>query len=155
MGRKLIDELDFDGAEPDRELHNQINELHLTKAPDGQGGWIRARLGSVTFEALVLLIEALIKSRGDTDKTLPERRADALGEILERVLDYDDELPESSGNAPHLTVIIGHEKLNRGLRGASLTATGCRIRDGLPEFMPPEMDRSRNKNPAENPNRCC
>jgi 5-methylcytosine-specific restriction protein A len=127
MARKLSDGLDHDGAEPDHELDNQTNELHLAKAADGRGGWIKGRLDSVTFDELVQLIEAFIKSRTESGKTLPERQADALGEVLERVLDYDDELPETAGSAPHLTVIIEHEKLQRGLRGASLTATGCRI----------------------------
>lgn len=46
MGRQLIDGLDRDGAEPDRELDNHSNELHLTKPPTGsatgsQAGWTR------------------------------------------------------------------------------------------------------------------
>jgi 5-methylcytosine-specific restriction protein A len=100
MARRLIDGLDADGAEPDHELDNQTNELHLTRSSDGIGGYLKGRLDSVTFDALVQLIEAFIKSQAGTDKTRPERQGDALGELLERVLHYDDELPETGGNPP-------------------------------------------------------
>jgi 5-methylcytosine-specific restriction protein A len=126
MGRRLLDGLDQDGAEPDHELDNQTNELHVIRSPDGLGGWIKGRLDSVTFDALVQVIEALIKPCGDEGKARPERQADALGEMCERLLDVG-ELPDAGGQAPHLTVVIEHEKLRKGLRGGSLTATGCRI----------------------------
>jgi hypothetical protein len=42
-------------------------------------------------------------------------------------LDYDDEQPDTTGSAPHLMVIIEHDKLRRDLHGTSLTATGYRI----------------------------
>jgi hypothetical protein len=125
MGRRLLDGLDQDGAEPDHELDNQTNELHVIRSPDGLGGWIKGRLDSVTFDALVQVIEALIKPCGDEGKARPERQADALGEMCERLLDVG-ELPDAGGQAPHLTVVIEHEKLRKGLRGGSLTATGCR-----------------------------
>jgi hypothetical protein len=49
MGRRLIGGLDVDGAEPDHELDHQTNELHLTRASDGLGGWITGRLDSATL----------------------------------------------------------------------------------------------------------
>ncbi|HZZ45396.1 MAG TPA: DUF222 domain-containing protein [Pseudonocardia sp.] len=131
MGRRLLDGLDQDGAEPDHSLDNQTNLLHLTRNPDGIGGRIKGQLDSPTFDALVQVIGGSIKPHDDEGKTLPERQADAFGEMCERALD-DGLLPECAGVAPHLTVTLPYETLKKGLRGGSLTATGCRI--GLREI---------------------
>ncbi|HZZ47831.1 MAG TPA: DUF222 domain-containing protein, partial [Pseudonocardia sp.] len=126
MGRRLLDGLDQDGAEPDHELDNQTNELHLTANHSGIGGRIRGELDSVTFDALVQVIQGRITPRDDEGKTLAERQADAFGEMCEHALDSGS-LPECAGVAPHLTVTVSYDSLNKGLRGGSLTATGCRI----------------------------
>jgi 5-methylcytosine-specific restriction protein A len=126
LGVRLIDGLDADGAEPDRDLDNQTNVLHLTRNCDGIGGRIKGQLDSPTFDALVQVISGTIKPHGHEAKTLPERQADAFGEMCEHALD-DGTLPECAGVSPHLTVTLSYETLKKGLRGGSLTATGCRI----------------------------
>ncbi|HZZ50131.1 MAG TPA: DUF222 domain-containing protein, partial [Pseudonocardia sp.] len=81
MGRRLLDGLDQDGAEPDHSLDNQTNSLHLTRNSDGIGGRIKGQLDSPTFDALVQVISGTIKPHDDEAKTLPERQADAFGEM--------------------------------------------------------------------------
>jgi hypothetical protein len=87
MGRQLIDDLDQDGPEPDYELDNQTNELHMTRSADGRGGRIKGHFDSATFDALTQVIEGLMKPHTDEGKSRPERQADAVGEMCERILD--------------------------------------------------------------------
>jgi 5-methylcytosine-specific restriction protein A len=126
LGHRLIDGLDQDGAEPDRELDDQTNELHLTRAADGIGGRIKGQLDSAAFDAFAQAIEGLLKPHLDEGKTRPQRQADALGEMCERLLD-EGSLPDCAGQARHLTVTLDYVKLRGALRGGSLTAPGCRI----------------------------
>jgi 5-methylcytosine-specific restriction protein A len=126
LGRELLEALDQDGAEPDRDLDAQVNELFLSPDGDSVGGRVKGRLDSVTFDALRQAINGVIKPKADEGKSFGQRQADALGEICEHVLD-EGHLPDTCGEKPHLTVTVSHEQLRRQLRGGSLTATGLRI----------------------------
>jgi 5-methylcytosine-specific restriction protein A len=68
----------------------------------------------------------LVKPEADEGKSMAQRQADALGELCEHVLE-EGVLSECGGEKPHLTVIVQHSELKRGLRGASLTSKGVRI----------------------------
>ena len=126
LGRELLEALDQDGAEPDRELDAQVNELFLSPDGEGLGGRVKGRLDSVTFDAMRQAIDGVIKPEADEGKSFGARQADALGEICEHVLD-EGHLPDVCGEKPHLTVTVSHEQLRRQLRGGSLSATGLRI----------------------------
>jgi hypothetical protein len=125
-GEALLNQLDTDGAEPDTDNDAQVNELRMSTSRDGAGSWVKGRLDSTTFDALTQSIKGLLKPEADEHKTLAQRQADALGEMCEHIPD-DAVLPESGGEQPHLTVILNYDDLKRGLRGGSLTSTGCRI----------------------------
>jgi 5-methylcytosine-specific restriction protein A len=116
LGRELLEALDQDGAEPDRELDAQVNELFLSPDGEGVGGRVKGRLDSVTFDALRQAINGVIKPKADEGKSFGARQADALGEICEHVLD-EGQLPDICGEKPHLTVTVSHEQLRRQVRG--------------------------------------
>ncbi|MGH3631917.1 MAG: DUF222 domain-containing protein, partial [Sciscionella sp.] len=128
MAERLIDRLDQDGAK-DREADAQLNELNLSRNRDGIGGRIKGRLDSSTFDALAQAIAGLLPPKDDEDKTLGQRQADALGELCEHALD-NGALPEAGGEAPHVTVTLSYRELLQQLRGATLSASGCRIGPG-------------------------
>jgi hypothetical protein len=79
LGEDLINTLDQDGPEPDTDLDNQINELHLSKSHDRLGGRITGRLDSPTFDAISQVLDGLGKPYADEHQTLTERQTDALG----------------------------------------------------------------------------
>jgi 5-methylcytosine-specific restriction protein A len=123
FARDLITLLDQDGPEPDERTPPQVNELNLTRNPGGGGGRIKGRLDAPTFDAIATALDALSKPSPDDLRTLPERQADALGEVCRRALDLG-EVGTTGGERPHLNVIIPLEELERRARGALLDFGG-------------------------------
>jgi 5-methylcytosine-specific restriction protein A len=117
--RQLIEALDQDGEQP-REEPEQVNELHLTRNPCGTGGRVRGELDGPTFEALDTAIGALSKPLPDVPRTLPQRQADALGEICEHTLRHHGSLPDTGGERPQIRVTIDWERLRAAVAGAHL-----------------------------------
>lgn len=120
LARQLIDGLDQDGPAPDE--HAQVNELHLTKLPDG-GGRITGQLDAPTFEVLARAIRASLLPEADEGKSLGERQADALAAVCEHALD-DAYLPTEAGQRPHITAVLHYHRLTERARGTTLEFGG-------------------------------
>jgi Domain of unknown function (DUF222)/HNH endonuclease len=112
----LITLLDQDGPGESDDDPPQPNELHLSI----RTGKLKGHLDGLTRELLATALDALCMPRGpEDDRTAPHRRADALGEICQRVLDTA-QLPQTGGERPHLNVIIPLAELEHRARAASL-----------------------------------
>lgn len=123
FARDLVTLLDQDGPEPDEQTPPQVNELSLTRTPSGGGGRIKGRLDAPTFDAVATALGALCKPSPEDLRTLPERQADALGDVCRRALDVGD-VSTTGGERPHLNVTIPLEELERRARGALLDFGG-------------------------------
>ena len=82
---------------------------------NGGGGRIKGSLDAHTFEVLARALEALRKPPGDSERSLAERDADALGELCTNSLD-EGQPREQGGERPHVLLVISLEQLrkNRG-----------------------------------------
>jgi Domain of unknown function (DUF222)/HNH endonuclease len=120
-GKALVELLDQDGAEPDDRPPAQINELFLSRLPDG-GGKIKGRFDDAAmFDAIAAVIDAHATplTRGD-DRSTGERQAEALADVCGYVLDHGptDLVPECGGQRPHINVLIRLDDLqNRASAG--------------------------------------
>ena len=129
FARDLVNALDQDGPVPDENESAQVNELHLTRT--SSGGRIKGDLDAPTFAALATAVDALTVPTPEDRRGLPERQADALGELARRALD-SGRLPISGGERPHIAVTIPLVELEvRGRRamldyGAELNAADLR-----------------------------
>ena len=116
-GKALIELLDQDGKEPDDRPRPPVNELFLSRLPDG-GGKIKGRFeDAATFDAIAAVIDAHAKPlTADDDRSTAERQAEALADVCGYVLDHGD-VPEAGGHRPHVNVLIRLEDLeNRAQR---------------------------------------
>jgi hypothetical protein len=112
----LITVLDQDGPGERENDPPQPNELHLSI----RTGKLKGQLDGLTREVLATALHALCLPRGpEDDRTAAQRRADALGEICQRVLD-SAQLPRRGGERPHLNVIIPLEEWEQRARSAGL-----------------------------------
>jgi 5-methylcytosine-specific restriction protein A len=128
LARDLLTLLDQDGPEPDHGDPPQPDELHLTRNPAGGGGRIKGRLDAPTLDAVATALDALFKPTAskpcaEDPRTLPERQADALGEVCRHALDHG-EVGTTGGERPHLNVTISLDELERRARGALLDFGG-------------------------------
>jgi Domain of unknown function (DUF222)/HNH endonuclease len=123
-GKALIETLDQDGAEPDDRPPAQVNELFLTRLPDG-GGKIKGRFDDAAmFDAIATVIDAHAKPlTADDDRSAGERQAEALAEVCGHVLDHGD-VPECGGRRPQLNVLVRLEDLQSRARAACLDFGG-------------------------------
>ena len=113
-GTALVELLDQDGAEPDDRPPPQVNELFLSRLPDG-GGKIKGRFDDAAmFEAIAAVIDAHAKPlTRDDDRRTGERQAEALADVCGYVLDHGD-VPECGGHRPHVNVLIRLEDFRTG-----------------------------------------
>ncbi|MDT3440945.1 DUF222 domain-containing protein [Pseudofrankia sp. BMG5.37] len=124
---RLQDQLHPPGSDPhDDGDQARRRELHLTDQPDGTTR-IHGTLDADGAAALRAALEPLAKPRPlgenpEDHRTIPQRRADALIEITERVLGTGT-LPISRGTRPHLTVTTTIDAL-LGRHGATPATTG-------------------------------
>ncbi|WP_307875330.1 HNH endonuclease signature motif containing protein [Frankia nepalensis] len=124
---RVRDQLHPPGADP-RDDGDQARrrELHLTDQPDGTTR-IHGTLDAEGAAALRAALDPLSKPRplGETPedhRTVPQRRADALVEITQRVLGAGA-LPLSHGTRPHIAVTTTIDAL-LGMPGAVPATTG-------------------------------
>jgi hypothetical protein len=116
FAHELISLLDQDGPGEPEDDPPQPNELHLSI----RTGKVKGQLDGLTRELLATALDALCMPRGPEDeRSAAHRRADALGEICQRVLDTG-QLPQGGGERPHLSVIIPLQELEQRARAASL-----------------------------------
>jgi 5-methylcytosine-specific restriction protein A len=126
-GKALINLLDQDGAEPDDRPPLSVNELRLTRLPDG-GGKIKGRFDDAAmFDAIAAMIDAHAKPlTSDDDRSMVERQAEALADVCGYVLDHapSSVLPDAGGHRPHLNVLIRLDDLENRARAACLDFGG-------------------------------
>jgi 5-methylcytosine-specific restriction protein A len=120
-GKALIELLDQDGAKPDERPPPQVNELRLTRLPDG-GGKLKGRFeDAAMFDAIAAVIDAKATPlTADDDRSMVERQAEALADVCGYVLDHAPAsvLPDAGGHRPHINVLIRLEDLeNRATAG--------------------------------------
>jgi Domain of unknown function (DUF222) len=96
-GMALVGLLDQDGEEPDDRPRPLVNELLLTRLPDG-GGKLTGRFDDAAmFDAIATIVDAHAKPlTSDDDRSTAERQAEALADACGFVLDHGD-VPESVG----------------------------------------------------------
>lgn len=124
-GTALVELLDQDGPEPDDRDPEPVNELHLNRRSDGDGGILKGTFeDAALFDAIAAAIDAQAKPRtADDNRSAPQRQAEALAEVCGYVLDHGD-LPETGGKRPHLNVLIRLEDLEARCRSAMLDFGG-------------------------------
>ena len=123
-GKALVELLDQDGEAPDDRPPLRVNELRLTRLPDG-GGKLKGRFDDAAmFDAIAAVIDAHAKPlTADDDRSMAERQAEALADVCGYVLDRGD-VPECGGHRPHVNVLIRLEDLESRARAACLDFGG-------------------------------
>ena len=123
-GTALVELLDQDGEAPDDRPPVQVNELLLSRLPNG-GGKLKGRFDDAgMFDAIATVIDAHAKPlTGDDDRSMAERQAEALADACGYVLDHGD-VPECGGRRPHVNVLIRLEDLENRARAACLDFGG-------------------------------
>ena len=99
-GKALVELLDQDGEAPDDRPPALVNELLLTRLPDG-GGKIKGRFeDAAMFDAIAAVIDAHAKPfTGHDDRSTAERQAEALADVCGYVLDHGG-VPEARRPPP-------------------------------------------------------
>ncbi|MBW0120378.1 HNH endonuclease signature motif containing protein [Pseudonocardia oceani] len=124
LGTALVALLDQDGAEPDDRVPAPVNELRLTR--HAAGGSIKGRFQDpALYDAIAAVIDAKAAPlTTDDDRPAPQRQAEALADICGHVLDHGDDLPDTGGRRPVLTVLVRLEDLEHRARSAMLEFGG-------------------------------
>ena len=88
-GTALVELLDQDGEQPDDRAPARVNELLLTRLPDG-GGKVKGRFDDAAmFEAIAAVIDAHARPlTAEDDRSTAERQAEALADVCGYVLDH-------------------------------------------------------------------
>lgn len=98
-----------------RRLHASVSFLGMVRV-DGD---LDPETGETLLTALRAVLDAESRSRGkDDNRTPPQRRADALGEICRQWLDLA-ERPSVAGERPHVTVTVESAALQGASAGTS------------------------------------
>ena len=106
-------QVDYQAALADVEYHERLRSLYLTTQADGTGD-VRGTLPPELFHLVSTVIDAKVNPSfldDSDDRTLPQRRADALGDICAFYLDHNNSLVTSSGEKPHIRVTVDYETL--------------------------------------------
>jgi hypothetical protein len=109
--------VDPDGAGRDAVKAYEKRELSMAQTLDGMVA-VQGMLDPVSGATVLAAVDALTPPPRDEDpRTHGQRRADALTEICRRALE-GGQLPEVSGEKPHLLVTLSYESLIGRLRAA-------------------------------------
>ena len=104
-------------SQPDDRPPARVNELFLTRLPDG-GGKLKGRFDDAAmFDAIAAVIDAHARPlTRDDDRSAGERQAEALADVCGYVLDHapSSVLPDAGGHRPHVNVLIRLEDLETG-----------------------------------------
>jgi len=124
--RYLADAIDGDGGAANDEAECAQRDLYLAETLDGRYD-LRGNLDHVLGRALETALNAEMErdlQKNDSRRT-PQRRADALGNLMRGALDRG-EVGESHGVRPHLSAIIDLDE-----RAGATPELVARIRDDL------------------------
>jgi hypothetical protein len=114
------------GFEREHEHRFERRRLHLSPLMDGMvriDGDLDPETGQTVITALRAVQDTDVRA-GRDDRTAPQRRADALGELCRRWLDRADR-PTVGGERPHVTVVVDVETLEgRAGRRSDLEEAG-------------------------------
>jgi len=123
-GTAMVELLDQDGAEPDDRPPARVNELFLSRLPDG-GGKLKGRFEDAgMFDAIAAVLDAHAKPlTGDDGRSSGQRQAEALADVCGYVLDHGD-VPECGGQRPHVNVLIRLDDLENRARAGCLDFGG-------------------------------
>jgi Domain of unknown function (DUF222)/HNH endonuclease len=109
--RQVVErEHELDGADAVRDRRR----LHASATLAGSvrvDGDLDPETGETLLTALRAVLDAEARSGAADDRTPPQRRADALGEICRRFLDHGDR-PAVAGERPHVTVTVAADALH-------------------------------------------
>jgi len=126
-GTALVELLDQDGEQPDERPPARVNELFLTRLPDG-GGKVKGRFDDAAmFDAIAAVIDAHARPlTAEDDRSTAERQAEALADVCGYVLDHapSSVLPDAGGHRPHVNVLIRLEDLQDRARAGCLDFGG-------------------------------
>ena len=104
-----------------------MNELFLTRLPDG-GGKVKGRFDDAAmFDAIAAVIDAhATPLTAEDDRSAGERQAEALADVCGYVLDHapSSVLPDAGGHRPHVNVLIRLEDLQNRARAGCLDFGG-------------------------------
>jgi hypothetical protein len=108
--RQVVErEHELDGADVVRDRRR----LHASATLAGSvrvDGDLDPETGETLLTALRAVLDAEARSGAADDRTPPQRRADALGEICRRFLDHGDR-PAVAGERPHVTMTVAADAL--------------------------------------------
>ena len=126
-GTALVELLDQDGEQPDDRPPARVNELFLTRLPDG-GGKVKGRFDDAAmFDAIAAVIDAhATPLTAEDDRSAGERQAEALADVCGYVLDHapSSVLPDAGGHRPHVNVLIRLDDLENRARAGCLDFGG-------------------------------
>ena len=126
-GTALVELLDQDGEQPDDRPPARVNELFLSRLPDG-GGRVQGRFDDAAmFDAIAAVIDAhATPLTAEDDRSTGERQAQALADVCGYVLDHapSSVLPDAGGHRPHVNVLIRLEDLENRARAGCLDFGG-------------------------------
>jgi 5-methylcytosine-specific restriction protein A len=126
-GTALVELLDQDGEQPDDRPPARVNELFLTRLPDG-GGKLKGRFDDAgMFDAIAAVVDAhAAPLTAEDDRSMAERQAQALADVCGYVLDHapSSVLPDAGGHRPHVNVLIRLEDLENRARAGCLDFGG-------------------------------
>ena len=104
-----------------------MNELFLTRLPDG-GGKVKGRFDDAAmFDAIAAVIDAhATPLTAEDDRSAGERQAEALADVCGYVLDHapSSVLPDAGGHRPHVNVLIRLDDLENRARAGCLDFGG-------------------------------
>jgi hypothetical protein len=106
-------QVNYQGALADVEYQERLRSLYLTPSVDGMGE-MQGTLPPELFHLVSTVIDAKVNPTflddGD-NRTVPQRRADALGDICAFYADHNTDIVTSGGTKPHVTVTIDYDTL--------------------------------------------
>jgi hypothetical protein len=106
-------QVNYPKAHDDITQRDRRRSLYLAPMLDGMGD-IRGTLTAELFHTVQTAIDATVNPTfldGRDNRTAPQRRADALGDVCRFYLDHSDTTVTSGGERPHVTVTVDYETL--------------------------------------------
>ena len=111
-------QVDYPRTLNEAEHQEKLRSLYLAQTLDGMGD-IKGSLSPELFHIVNTAIEAKVNPTlldADDHRTLPQRRADALGDICQFYANHGEDIVTSGGEKPHVTVTVAYDVLAKQAR---------------------------------------